>query len=149
MLWNRLFSIDVGPVTLAGQARSSGHLSALIPTSVNAGARSEQVNGVADQMLPGWLKSGSEASFTTASGRLTVVRCHWYTMPFSPQAYRLASLVVTMALELGINERPSEMTQHQVIVQSSSLSGPSRLGSEHSWSHEIGRAYVGAATVSM
>lgn len=70
-------------------------------------------------------------------------------MPFNAQAYRLASLAVNMALELGINERPSDATQHQMLMQQSGLaSESSRLTPEDSLTHEVRRAYLGAYGVS-
>lgn len=73
--------------------------------------------------------------------------CHWHSIPVATQVFRLGSLVVSLAIELGINQKPlNDVSQHEMIVGT---------GSRHEQSsssklpiHEARRAYVGAFVVS-
>lgn len=59
-------------------------------------------------------------------------------------------MILALAMELGIGERPTEMTQHQLLMQASALSRDSSMGyREKSLSHELKRAYAGAYLVSV
>lgn len=54
-----------------------------------------------------------------------------------------------MALDLGINEKPSSLTQHQMILQSNLIPREtSEAISDDVWSHEVRRAYAGAYALS-
>ncbi|ETI23719.1 hypothetical protein G647_05524 [Cladophialophora carrionii CBS 160.54] len=75
--------------------------------------------------------------------------CHWYTVPVATQVYRLGSLVVSLAVELGINQKPTSVTQHEIIVgPGSALEQGSEAMSSKFWGFEARRAYLGAFTVS-
>ncbi|OAL30291.1 hypothetical protein AYO20_08769 [Fonsecaea nubica] len=75
--------------------------------------------------------------------------CHWHAYPVATQVYRLASLVVTMAVELGIDQKPMNVTQHDMIVNSgSSLTQSNEVVSSKFWGYEARRAYIGAYNVS-
>lgn len=90
-----------------------------------------------------------EYSSVLSASNTELVRCHFYATPFARQAYRLASLAVNLALELGINERPSATTQHQMIVQCPAMpQETSEALSGDIWSHDVRRAYIGAYTLS-
>jgi len=76
-------------------------------------------------------------------------RCHWYAAPYLCQAYRIGSLVVNLAIELGLSQRPMNMTQHDMIMNSSfSLHQTNETASTNFWSYEARRALAGAYTVS-
>lgn len=76
--------------------------------------------------------------------------CHWHISDFNTEAWRPASMIVALAMELGIGERPTEMTQHQMIMQGSALSRDSSIAfREGGLSHELKRAYAGAYLVSI
>jgi hypothetical protein len=76
-------------------------------------------------------------------------RCHWYSTPVATQVYRLGSLVVSLAVELGINQKPTSVTQHEIIVgPGSALEQGSEAVSSKFWGYEARRAYLGAYTVS-
>ncbi|EXJ80913.1 hypothetical protein A1O3_07201 [Capronia epimyces CBS 606.96] len=75
--------------------------------------------------------------------------CHWYATPFANQAYRQASLIATLAIELGITQRPTNMNQHDMIVGSASaFSQTNETVSSKFWSYEARRAYVGTYQIS-
>ncbi|KIW70790.1 hypothetical protein PV04_03030 [Phialophora macrospora] len=75
--------------------------------------------------------------------------CHWYTTPVATQVYRLGSLVVSLAVELGINQKPTSVTQHEIIVgPGSALEQGSEANSSKFWGYEARRAFLGAYTVS-
>lgn len=96
-----------------------------------------------------WCILLGEYSSVVSETKTKVLRSHFYATPFARQAYRLASLAVNLALELGINERPSTTTQHQMIVQCPAMpQETSEALSGDMWSHDVRRAYVGAYTVS-
>lgn len=77
-------------------------------------------------------------------------RCHWHAYPVATQVFRLGSLVVTLAIELGINQRPMNMTQHEMIVgPSSGLNQSAEPLSLKFWGPEARRAYLGAFTISI
>ncbi|KAK4945618.1 hypothetical protein LTR10_015237 [Elasticomyces elasticus] len=77
------------------------------------------------------------------------VWCHWYTVTFSSQPYRLATMIVTMAIELGITQRPMSTSQHEVIVNSTSvLSKSNEIVSSQFWNYEARRAFIAAYVVS-
>lgn len=59
-------------------------------------------------------------------------------------------MIIALAMELGIDERPTEMTQHQILMQASALSRDSSMAfRETGLSHELKRAYTGAYIVSI
>ncbi|KIX96703.1 uncharacterized protein Z520_07422 [Fonsecaea multimorphosa CBS 102226] len=75
--------------------------------------------------------------------------CQWHAYPVATQVYRLASLAVTLAVELGINQKPMNVTQHDMIMGSSAaLSQSSETMSSKFWGYEARRAYLGAYTIS-
>ncbi|OQU97426.1 hypothetical protein CLAIMM_03358 [Cladophialophora immunda] len=75
--------------------------------------------------------------------------CHWHAYPVATQVYRLASLVVTLAVELGIDQKPMNVTQHDMIVGSSAALAPTNEAvSSKFWGYEARRAYIGAYTIS-
>lgn len=75
-------------------------------------------------------------------------RCHYYASPVTCQAYRLGSLAVSLAVELGITQRPMNITQHDMIVSSGSAFSQNETASSQFWSYEARRAFVGANTIS-
>ncbi|OCT50483.1 hypothetical protein CLCR_07356 [Cladophialophora carrionii] len=61
----------------------------------------------------------------------------------------LGSLVVSLAVELGINQKPTSVTQHEMIVgPGSALEQGNEAMSSKFWGFEARRAYLGAFTVS-
>ncbi|OAP61373.1 hypothetical protein AYL99_03576 [Fonsecaea erecta] len=75
--------------------------------------------------------------------------CQWHAYPVATQVYRLASLVVALAAELGIDQKPMNVTQHDMIVGSNiTLTQCSEAVSSKFWSYEARRAYMGAYTIS-
>ena len=80
---------------------------------------------------------------------LTISRCHWYTMPVATQVYRLGSLVVSLAIELGLNRRPTSLTQHEMIIgPGAGLGQANETTVSKFWGYESRRAFLGAYTVS-
>lgn len=77
-------------------------------------------------------------------------RCHWSSITSAYQAYRHASIVMTLAIELGITQRPMSLTQHEMLVGSGSsvLSQPNESLSSKFWGYEARRAFVGAYAIS-
>jgi len=58
-------------------------------------------------------------------------------------------MIVTMAIELGITQRPMSTTQHEVIVNSTSvLSKTNETVSSKFWNYEARRAFIAAYVVS-
>ncbi|KAJ9603318.1 hypothetical protein H2200_012096 [Cladophialophora chaetospira] len=75
--------------------------------------------------------------------------CHWYTVPVATQVFRLGSLIVALAMELGIHQKPTNVTQHEMIVgQSGGLGQNNEDTSSKFWGYEARRAFLGAFTVS-
>ncbi|EXJ62419.1 hypothetical protein A1O7_02854 [Cladophialophora yegresii CBS 114405] len=75
--------------------------------------------------------------------------CHWYATPVATQVYRLGSLVVSLAVELGLNQKPTSVTQHEIIIgPGSALEQGSEAMSSKLWGFEARRAVLGAYTVS-
>lgn len=65
------------------------------------------------------------------------------------RAYRFASLIINVALELGVHEPPSEATQHAVIMQHGAAKRVNcQPMVEGTLNMEIMRAYVAAYEVS-
>ena len=63
--------------------------------------------------------------------------------------YRVSSLAVTMAIELGLNRRPMVTTQHELIMNpNSGLTNSSETSQSRLRSHEAYRAYLGAYALS-
>ena len=63
--------------------------------------------------------------------------------------YRVASLAVTMAIELGLNRRPLNATQHELILNpNSGMTHSSEMSQSKLRSHEAYRAYLGASALS-
>lgn len=84
-----------------------------------------------------------------ANSPLNLDRCQWYAMPVTSQAYRLGSLVATMAMELGINQRPMSVTQHDMIVSGNTgFAQTNEVTSSKFWSYETRRVFIGAYIIS-
>ncbi|EXJ66187.1 uncharacterized protein A1O5_10803 [Cladophialophora psammophila CBS 110553] len=61
----------------------------------------------------------------------------------------LASLVVALAVELGIDQKPMNVTQHDMIIGSNTvLAQTHEAVSSKFWGYEARRAYIGAYTIS-
>jgi hypothetical protein len=74
---------------------------------------------------------------------------HFYPAPGARSMYRFVALAMTMALDLGLDRKPSNTTQHDMIMNSTPRSAELRdLSTPKSWSHEATRALVGAYTLS-
>ena len=72
-----------------------------------------------------------------------------HIIPVASQVYRLGSVVVSLALELGINQRPMNVTQHEMIVGSGlGLSQVHEATSSNFWDYEARRAFIGAYVIS-
>jgi hypothetical protein len=76
-------------------------------------------------------------------------RAHWVIANYNREAYRIASVIVNLTIEMGLNERPSEMTQHQILLQKSSLSLGQAPFANNGSNHELKRVLAGAYQVSI
>ncbi|KAK5277876.1 hypothetical protein LTR40_009853, partial [Exophiala xenobiotica] len=75
--------------------------------------------------------------------------CHFYTITFSSEGYRLATILVTMAIELGITQKPLTVTQHDLLLNSSSIfPQTNEATSSKFWSYEARRAFIAAHIIS-
>jgi len=75
--------------------------------------------------------------------------CHFYTITFRSEGYRLATILVTMAIELGITQKPLSVTQHDLLLNSSSIyPQTNEATSSRFWSYEARRAFIAAHVVS-
>ncbi|KIX09385.1 uncharacterized protein Z518_00464 [Rhinocladiella mackenziei CBS 650.93] len=76
--------------------------------------------------------------------------CHWYATPFAYQAFRHGSLVASLAVELGITQRPMSITQHDIIVNAGAGPPPTNEAmSSKFWCYEARRALAGAYIISI
>lgn len=58
-------------------------------------------------------------------------------------------MIVTMAIELGITQRPMSISQHEVLVNTTSvLPKPKEAVASKFWNSEARRAFVAAYAVS-
>jgi Fungal specific transcription factor domain len=81
-----------------------------------------------------------------------LVYCAWYhfyaTQGIRP-VYRYTALAVTMALDIGLDRRPTITTQHDMVINSSPSSAELHDPSvSKSWSYEAKRAFLGAYALS-
>lgn len=76
-------------------------------------------------------------------------RCHFYTHSFPSGAFRLATVLVTMAVELGITQRPLTVTQHEVLLNSCSMYAQTNEGTPSKfWNFEARRAFIATHIIS-
>ncbi|KIW20641.1 hypothetical protein PV08_01218 [Exophiala spinifera] len=75
--------------------------------------------------------------------------CHFYTHSFPSGAFRMASTLVTMAMELGITQSPLTVTQHEVLMNSNSIYPQSNEGTPSKfWNFEARRAFIATFIIS-